>query len=210
MTARVVTIHARIGAGGGVVGPKVAEALGLPFMDRAIPAAVARSLAVPLADALAHDERAETGLGRILAAMTPMGPLGMLPEGAIQGVVTEKAYREQSERLMREMAETTGGVILGRAGMLVLADFPGALHVSLTGSAEARIRQAVAIGMDTEENVRTLIADTDRANKAYYRYFYRVDATESKHYDMLIDSTKVPLDACTEMILTAARAIPGE
>src|SRR5688572_14654455 len=160
MTARVVTINARIGAGGGVVGPKVAEALGLPFMDRSIPAAVARSLAVPLADALAHDERAETGLGRILAALTPVGPLGMLPEGAVQGVVTEKADRERGERLIREMAETTGGVILGRAGMIVLADYPATLHVCLTGSQEARVQQAITLGMDTEDNVRKVIADT--------------------------------------------------
>ncbi len=134
MPARVVTIHAPYGAGGGIVGPKVAEALGVPFLDRAIPATVAHSLAVPLAEALAHDERAETGLGRILAAMTPVGPLGMLPEGAVQGVITEKAFREQAERLIREMADTTGGVILGRAGMIVLAGRPSTLHLCLDGT----------------------------------------------------------------------------
>jgi hypothetical protein len=39
--APVVTLSASFGAGGSVIGPRVAEELGLPFLDRAIPVAVA-------------------------------------------------------------------------------------------------------------------------------------------------------------------------
>ena len=38
----VVTISATYGAGGSEIGPAVAAMLGLPFVDRAIPAGVAR------------------------------------------------------------------------------------------------------------------------------------------------------------------------
>ena len=54
----VVTISATYGAAGSVIGPAVAEGLGARFLDRAIPVAVAHSLAVPLSDVLEHDERA--------------------------------------------------------------------------------------------------------------------------------------------------------
>src|SRR5439155_21014488 len=65
--ATVVTLSAPYGTGGSRIGPAVAERLGLPFLDRAIPVAVAESLAVPLRDAIAHDDRREAGIGRALA-----------------------------------------------------------------------------------------------------------------------------------------------
>ncbi len=47
----IVTISASYGAGGPEVGPAVAERLGLPFHDRAIPAQVAGRLGVSQDDA---------------------------------------------------------------------------------------------------------------------------------------------------------------
>jgi hypothetical protein len=53
---RVVTISATYGAGGGLVGPAVADRLGVPFVDRAIPVAVADNLGISVDDALSRDE----------------------------------------------------------------------------------------------------------------------------------------------------------
>ena len=69
MEQAVVTISAPYGAGGPVVGRMVAELLGVPFLDRAIPTTVAQTLAVSLDEAQAHDERADTRVGRLLAAL---------------------------------------------------------------------------------------------------------------------------------------------
>ena len=136
MTPAVVTISAGYGAGGGIVGPVVARQLGLPFVDRSIPTAVSASLAVPLADAMAYDERSETGIGRILSNIARSMPaFGPVPEG----VLGEDTFRQRTEQILHETADTTGGVILGRAGMIVLATHPRALHVCLHGPVEARI-----------------------------------------------------------------------
>ena len=52
----VVTISATYGAGGSVVGPAVAERLGVPFVDRAIPTRVADDLGISVEHALTRDE----------------------------------------------------------------------------------------------------------------------------------------------------------
>ncbi len=52
----VVTISATYGAGGALVGPEVAERLGVPFVDRAIPVAVADDLQMSIDDALSRME----------------------------------------------------------------------------------------------------------------------------------------------------------
>jgi hypothetical protein len=205
-TPAVVTISAGYGAGGGIVGPIVARELGIPFVDRSIPTAVSASLAVPLADAMAYDERAETGIGRVLSNIARSMPaFGPVPEG----VLGEDTFRQRTEQILHETAGTTGGVILGRAGMIVLAAHPRALHVCLHGPEEARVRLAVAHGGTDEAAMRDLIHDTDRGRDAYFRHFYRCDPDDPTLYHLAIDSTALELDTCAELVVLAARAKLG-
>jgi cytidylate kinase len=211
--APVVTLSASFGAGGSFIGPKVAEALELPFLDRAIPVAVAEALAVPMSDVMAHDERRTSGMGRLFASLAraaaaPDTAFGSAPTAARAslGDQPEQAFREQTERVLRQIADEQGGVILGRAAAIVLRDRPSALHVRLDGPAEARIGRAMGFeGLD-EDQARKLLGETDRAREAYVKYFYKCDARDASHYHLVIDSTALEFDTCVDLIVTAARA----
>ena len=65
----VVTISASYGAGGSWIGPQVAERLGWPFIDRAIPVQVAERMGVPVEHAQVHDEAAAPRFTRLLARL---------------------------------------------------------------------------------------------------------------------------------------------
>src|SRR3954453_17480478 len=176
--ARVVTLSASFGAGGSIIGPRVAEALQLPFLDRAIPAAVAAALAVPMSEVVAHDERRTPGLGRLLASLAraaaaPDTAFGSAPTAARAslGDQPEQAFRDQTERVIHQIADTEGGVILGRAAAIVLRDQANALHVRLDGPVEARIQRLIGFeGMD-EAAARKVLAETDRAWEGYVKHF---------------------------------------
>src|SRR5687768_3099374 len=124
----VVTLSAPYGAGGSQIGPAVAQRLGLPFVDRAIPTAVAERLAVPLADAVERDESVGSWLSRALLTFGQVGPAlaGATPVPEI--VMTEDTFCDATEQILRQHA-SEGAVILGRAGAIVLRDHPDALHV---------------------------------------------------------------------------------
>ncbi|XRQ05068.1 AAA family ATPase [Actinomadura welshii] len=146
MGAHVVTISATFGAGGPVVGPAVAGRLGLPFVDRAIPELVAGEIGCTLDEALAHDDRAESGIGRILAgaARLPTIALGMdvyFPERVI---AFPEEFVTHTEDVITRTAERSGGVLLGRAAAVVLAGHEGALHVRLDGPRDRRLERAAA------------------------------------------------------------------
>jgi len=211
--ASVVTLSASFGAGGSVVGPQVAEQLGLPFLDRAIPVAVAEALAVPMTDVIAHDERRTSGFGRLFASLAraaalPDTEFGTVPTAtrASLGDQPEVAFRDQTERVLHQIAETEGGVILGRAAAIVLRDHPGALHVRLDGPLDGRVRRAVGLEGVDEEQARKLAAETDRAREAYVKHFYKCDARDPRHYHLVLDSTVLELDTCAALIVAAARA----
>jgi cytidylate kinase len=97
-------------------------------------------------------------------------------------------------------------VILGRAGAIVLREHPGALHVRLDGPVEARIRQGMAVEGVDRETAERHIEETDKARRAYVNHFYRCDPREASLYHLVIDSTAIPLGACAELIVGAARA----
>ncbi|TYB67144.1 cytidylate kinase-like family protein [Nonomuraea sp. PA05] len=207
---RVVTISATYGTAGSQMGPAVAELLGVPFVDRAIPSAVAEELGCTLEEALAHDDRAEHGLGRLFAGAVRLptvtfGGVDMYVPGAMP--LAPEEFVRRTERMLTEMARNQGGVFLGRAGAVVLADHPGALHVRLDAPLQRRVRQTATLGELSEREARRIIEDNDRARGAYVRHFYRADPADPCQYHLVLDSTTIPVRTCVELIVKAAEAL---
>jgi hypothetical protein len=201
----VVTFSAAYGAAGAEVAPAVAERLGLPFHDRAIPAQVAGRLGVSVAEAEANDETVVRGLWRLVASLGTMpDPVGgVLPTSALPDA---RAYRQQTEKVLGEICDGAGGVVLGRAGAMVLRDRPDVLHVRLDGPRERRLEAAVARSGRSIEEVRREMEANDRTREAYVQHFYRCDPSAAKHYHLVIDSTALPVETVVDLVVTAARA----
>jgi cytidylate kinase len=202
----VITLSAPYGAGGSQVGPAVAERLGVPFVDRAIPTRVAARLAVPVGEAVERDESVGSWLTRALLSFGQVGPVlgGATP--LPDQVLTDDAFRQATEEVMREHAAGAGAVLLGRAGAVVLRDDPRALHVRLTGPADGRLRQGMLLEGVDRETAQRHIEQTDRAREAYVQHFYRASPRDPALYHLVIDSTAIPLEACVDLIVLAVEA----
>jgi cytidylate kinase len=166
-----------------------------------------------MTDVIAHDERRTSGVGRLFASIAraaalPDTEFGTVPSAARAslGDQPEVAFRDQTERVLHQIACTDGGVILGRAAAIVLRDHGDALHVRLDGPLEARIQRAAGLEGIDEEQARKQATETDRAREAYVKHFYKCDAREARHYHLVFDSTALELDICSELIVAAARA----
>ena len=160
----VVTISATYGAGGALVGPEVAERLGVPFVDRAIPVAVADDLNMTLDDALSRDEQVGGWLSRLLTATAPLSAEWMIgPDHPRTALLPDSAVLRCTEGVIRRTVEGAGGVILGRAAAIVLRDHPGAFHVRLDGDPDRRVRQAMTLQGMTEREAREALGRNDKA-----------------------------------------------
>lgn len=202
----VVTVSASYGAGGSEIGPAVAAALGLPFVDRAVPVGVARKLDVPLDQAERRDETTDRGLWRVISSMALVPEMAGAGPLAYNTYTDEHAFREKTEEVLHEIADSGGGVLLGRAAAIVLAGRADALHVRLDGPAEARIAQAVARTGKPEAEIRRALRSNDAARAAYVRNFYRTDPADARHYHLVIDTTAISWAAAADLVVTAARA----
>ncbi len=202
----VVTISSSYGALGSEVGRAVAAELNVPFLDRAIPVAVAEQLAVPLSEAESRDEALAGFLERLLGTFVMMGGMygGAIPPTG--EVPDEAAFLAATEQAIRRHAESGDGVILGRAGMIVLADVPGVTRVRLSGPLEARIEQAVRRYGLTPEQARRQQRENDGARSAWVQRFYGRDVADPSLYDLVINATRFGVEDCVQLIVAAARA----
>jgi len=199
----VITVSSSFGSGGSVVASRLADRLGWSLHNRAIPEEVASRLSVPLDAAVAHDEASDTRIGQLLARfsvhLASQAP-GIIPP---ETFLDPAAFRENSESIIRRIADAGNTVIVGRAGAIALHGFPGALHVRFDGSRESRILQAAAaLGLTTDEAAKRL-ATTDRARSLYVKQFYGRDWADPSLYHMVLDSTELSLDSCVEIVLAA-------
>jgi cytidylate kinase len=208
----LVALSAAYGTLGSKIGQGVAEALGVPFLDRAIPMAVAARLDVPVDEAAAHDEQISM-LERILRGFIGID-LGVPAPPAAERASPDDFRRATEEVLLRQAA-TRQGVILGRGAVVVLREQHRVLRVRLTGPPDRRLALAIAAQQEASDPVRRLdpadlerhMRQLDRMHATYMKYFYGVNIDDPLLYHVTIDSTALPAETCVELIAAAAATL---
>ncbi len=199
----MVTISASYGAGGSAVGPRVAERLGLPFVDRAIPVEVAHDLGVSPEEADELYRNVSGRWPRFLAAMTSLSYDFAMP--IVQEVTGEGSDLVKcTDDHLHRLAQEGGAVVLGHAAALVLAGRPDTLHVRLDGPPEARVAAAMRQHGIDHDTARAAMHENDKLRTGYVTHFYQADAADPSLYDLVIDSTRLDWRQVEELIVYAA------
>jgi len=209
VVSRVVTLAALYGAGGGVVGPRVAERLGVPFLDRAIPRSVAERAGIDEASAAELDEEPRSRRSRLFDALgrasPPSGASAQLERLDLEG----RRLHGEVERFLAD-ASRSGGVVLGRGGAVVLASVPGALHVHLGGDRDGRIERVMTLQATDRATAARRVEAHDRARRDYVRGCYGIDGDNPALYHLMIDATALGVDVCVELIVAASETLTRE
>jgi cytidylate kinase len=201
---RVMTVSARYGAAGSVIAPKLAERLGLRFFDRLIHAGAANVESI--VERLTVEEEQQAPPGPIVAGLARMGAALGLPTPAQDDVDNTRELRRRVEASVVRIATTGGGVILGRAAGVVLADHPMSFNVRLAGPPDRCLAQGMSIEGVPEAVAR---AHQERADRAWARSVTRLfdrDPADPRLYHLMVDSTVIPIERCVELIADAASA----
>jgi hypothetical protein len=132
-----VTVAAEHGAAVDIVAPRVADALGVPFLDRALPAS--------LAAASVESERPSGVVGSLARASS------ILPGEPVERMDLDEGHMRADLAKFLARTSTDGGVVLGRGGVVVLADVPTTLHVLLTGDRQGRVKRVSERAASTQK-----------------------------------------------------------
>jgi cytidylate kinase len=196
----VVTLFESYGSGASYVSAKVADALGIPLHVQAFSSEEIEA-AMSVHESRGLLTRVFNAMGGSYASYTGgEGPnVPWAPEGDNYELVAANT------RYVTEAARE-GGVIVGRNGAFILADWPGALHVRLDGPLEQRIaRAAQESGIDLEQAAqRQKREDQVRADMSIE--FYGWDPREADRYHLILNTGLMDLDTCADVIVQVARA----
>jgi cytidylate kinase len=195
----VVTLFESYGSGASTIGPRVAQALGVPFHAQAFSS-----------DEIENGENAREKEGLLARVFAAMGG----SYAGLEGPAVAMAQRDDYDLVMantRTVQEEArqGGVIVGRNAALILANRPGALHVKLDGPVEQRIRRAAEeSGISLERAAkRQRREDQIRADMSLQLYGW--DPRDTERYDLVVNTGTMDLDTCVEIIVQAARVKAG-
>jgi cytidylate kinase len=232
----LVTISATYGTGGGLIAPRLADELGVPFVDRLISADMSQDMSQQVPDLQAGQqtgtpssspgsgvERSQEGLteyeqmtsptGRLLSYFARAASIGVMiaPDAELED---DTAIRDRTEAGLKEFATGQPGVLLGRAGAVVLASRPRAFHVRLDAPVERRVAWAAGLEQLDLEATKRRQSETDRARTAFVKRLFRVDPGDPKLYHLVLDTTVIGIDRSVRVLATAARAFfeanPGD
>ena len=211
----LVTISASYGAGGSVVGPMLADILGLAFCDRMVAFELARSdtmdaelrgpgaASVAVCGESAHaPELRAVPAASFLGRMAPAWLLGR-DFAAPAGFGDREAIRRRSEAEAKQTLHD-GGVLLGRAGALLFGSVSSAYHVRLDGPRRGRAACAASLEQIDENEALQRLERTDRQRGALTRRLYGVDSAEAALYHLVIDTTPLALEFVAELIAAVA------
>jgi cytidylate kinase len=197
----VVTLFEKYGAGARSIGSRVAEALGVTWLDQAFSSADIESAKYPGAGGASE---AGSGLARFLGRYATGATL--LDDASIPLAQAQDAEMvEENTRFVKEAA-IHGVVMLGRNGALILGDIPNALHVQVDAPVAVRIaRAAREEGIDGAHAARRQ-RNEDRIRAEMSERFSFWNPMEIDRYDLVVNTGLLDLDSCVDVIVAAYRA----
>lgn len=117
---------------------------------------------------------------------------------------------EMLNRIVRAIAQHGNVVILGRGSFAVLAGFADVLNICIQAPLAFRVKRVMEQQAITEpDKAEALVKESDRVRANFIHTWYGVDWDKTGHFDLVIDTSKVPRDLAVSMILEAHKALQG-
>lgn len=182
---KIITVSREFGSGGRELGKRLAETLGIAFYDKEIISEIANKTALA-------DEYVNQVVERRIVTYYPITTSRSLystvdPQNDINNAI----YAEQSN-ILREMAQKSDCVIVGRCSDYILRDYdPYRIFVYADMESKlARCRQR-APGDEhlTDRELQRKIKAVDKSRAKYYQFFTGRNWADRLNYDLCINTS---------------------
>lgn len=204
-----ITISRQFCCGGAKIGHIVASKLGFRYADREVLQLAAEALGLPEEEISWRDERLASFWGKITELFT-FGLPDLSYTVPPFRTVTDEHLFELEGKIIREFAEREDCVVVGRGGVHVLKDHPGAIHIFLHAPIAFRIQRVMeAYQVPTEEKALAVIQNSDRARQAYLARMAKYDWTRSTFYHLALETSSLSPDQAADVIVEYVRLKTG-
>lgn len=194
---KIITISRQFGAGGGELGRRTADALGIPLYNKDLILFTAKASAgLTPAQVRKWDERVPTSFGLTQSLFD-----------FYNRPLSDKLWEAQVKAI-REIADRESCVIVGRNADFILREFDHCLRVFVHADFEWRYERMRDMMEDTEpEKLRANIKAVDKARNAYCTHYTGRHYADATNYDLTLCTSRLGIDFALQEILQAAERI---
>ncbi len=183
----IICIGREYGSGGHEIGEKLAKKLDLPLYDRNLLDEVAATKNVDVNEISAYDEKPRN----FLFSRTVRG-YNNSPE--------QNVAEMQFALLKSKAADGDSFVIVGRCSDELFEGLAPYLSIFIHGDEEARIERIMKVRNLDRKKAKQAIERHDRKRRQYHNNFCQKKWGESKSYHLCINSSRLGIDACVDLL----------
>ena len=190
----IITIGRQFGSGGREFGKRLADELGIPYYDKEIVEEISKRTQLAQGYVKQIVEQKPGIYFPITTGRTLHAPTA-------DYIVKQhtSVYAEQAN-VLREMAEKSNCIIVGRCAEYVLRDHPGMISIFITSDNNDRIGRIMEKeGLDYEKAM-DFIEKGDKRRRSYHDYYATTQWGEARCYDICINSSKLGIEGAVALL----------
>ena len=203
----VITIARQYGSGGRTVGEMFANDLGIHYYNHELIKLASEESGINESLFLETDERCrKTGFLRLPPDVYKGDLIG--PDS--RDFTSEANLFNFQAKVIKNLAETSSCVIVGRAADFVLKDYDNVLSVFVHAPHDFLIEQAARVKSLPKDELEKFMAREDKYRAEYYEHHTGQKWTDAMNYDLCLDSSKLCFEKCVEAIKAHLKVRFGE
>ena len=206
MAYSIITISREFGTGARLIGREVAALLGYGYYDRALIEMAAEKSGLSEEFIERTEEKASNSF---LYNLATAAYLASDPINEYSVPVNDREFLVQSD-VIRDIARSGNGVIVGRCADYVLRDHPSLLRVFIYADKADRVNRIVNEYGQDPKNAESVLTKIDKGRANYHKFYTGTNWRSMDNYDLCINTSTVGIQGAVMAIKGAAEARFGK
>jgi cytidylate kinase len=196
----VVTFARGFGTGGKVIASRLAKELGIHCYENRILTLASQLSGLDEEVFSAVNEKLRDSGGSLAGLMRGL-PRAKKYIARNEKFVSDDVLFDYQKQIIKELADTESCVIVGKCADYILAGRPNVVSVYIEAPRDFCIKRTMENMGVTEDVAEATIKNTDKFRAEYYKYYTHGNYwTNPINYDITLNSEKVGIDECVELI----------
>lgn len=205
----VITIARGFGSGGKQIGLALSKQLGIPCYESQILSMASNYSGINKDLFFQVDEKLR-GYHLIKRLMKSANKDDIVEPTDRSFISDVNLYNIQA-KIIKELAKQQSCIIIGKCANHLLRDYDNTVSVYIEAPRAFCVKNVIERLGVTEEEAHRMIYQTDRYRADYYKYYTGGETwTNPVLYDMTLNSDRMGMDKCTELIIQYLKIKLGE
>ena len=205
----VITIARGFGSGGKQIGLALSKQLGIPCYESQILSMASNYSGINKDLFFQVDEKLRGY--RLIKRLMKSANKDDIVEPTDKSFISDVNLYNIQAKMIKELAKQQSCIIIGKCANHLLRDYENTVSVYIEAPRAFCVKNVIERLGVTEEEAHRMIYQTDRYRADYYKYYTGGETwTNPVLYDMTLNSDRMGMDKCTELIIQYLKIKLGE